>query len=84
MSALGIFDGLWGAVGTSVGYGAAEISEMTGSADKKRAQEMALAQLKANEDLTLNASKAKRLNLIVAVILIVMFMIMVTVKAKKT
>ena len=84
MSALGIFDGLWGAVGTSVGYGASEISEMTGSADKKRAQEMALAQLKANEDLALSASKSKRLNLIVGVILFVIVMFAMMARSKKT
>lgn len=46
-------------------------------------QEMALAQLKANQDLALSASNSKRLNLIVELILFVIVMFAMMVRSKK-
>ena len=47
----GMFSGLWGGISNTLGYGALEISEYTGSADKKREFELALAKFKYNESL---------------------------------
>lgn len=55
------FDSLWSGVSNTLGYGAAEISELTGSADKKRAQELALKQLTAQSEIIGSQQKTKML-----------------------
>lgn len=55
------FDSLWSGVSNTLGYGAAEISELTGSADKKRAQELALKQLSAQSEIIASQQKTKML-----------------------
>ena len=76
---IGIFSGLWSGVSTTLGQGAAEISELTGSADKKRAQEYALAQLKAQTTATTSAQKTK----IYIIVGVVLFMIVILLMSKK-
>lgn len=79
----GLFNGLWGGISTTLGQGAAEISEMTGSADAKRAQELKLAQL-ANED-KIRQEQNKKTFIILGVVAgtIILLFLISTLKNKK-
>lgn len=73
------FDSLWSGVSNTLGYGAAEISELTGSADKKRAQELALKQLSAQSQITLDQQRTK----MIIIICVFVFMIVGAVISRK-
>ncbi len=64
----GMFQGLWSGISNTLGHGAAEISELTGSADKKRAQELALKQLDIQQAAKASSDKIK-LYIIIGVVL---------------
>ena len=75
MNQLGLFNGLWGGVSNTLGLGASEISEYTGSADKKREQELALSKLNVQSQALQAAATQKNLIIIAVVILVVVLFV---------
>jgi hypothetical protein len=73
---VGIFSGLWGGVSGTLALGAAEISEYTGSADKKRQQELALNQLSL-AGLKQKAEANKQYILIAGIIIVIIALVII-------